>query len=721
MKRIKNDKILALILLLSASMPLFGQQEENRIMAYNLLEYWNTSVQGDSAFRDPYFSKIINATQPDIIAACEIQSESKANTFLNDVLNNSNNLYKMGTFIANNDPTDVNVVYYKPSKFTFLLSQLIISSPSDTANHPTYLYQFYNNLTGNKIYIFGVHFNSGSSGDNIRNFNASAVRIYTAAFPAGSYFIAAGDFNLFKGGNEPAFSTLLNQSSTGYFIDPLNGLIGDPWTSSDYFPVHTLATRLTKFGGSNENYGLKYRSDLILNSQSVMNSGGITYINGSYKTYGNDGLHHLKAINGSPVIPQGQTIADALYYASDHLPVYADYLFTYPNPLNPPYPGSIAFTQVGVDDDGGGNHSDVIEFVTLYRMNLTTLKVTNNRVLSDYTLSDEGGTFDLANTPWTDVPAGTFVRLGSNLINDNDASDRILKYNGSGSGTLPVFTNENQLIAYTGTAPSPAYFIAGIHWGNTTGWSTESYAPGTPSDIQLTGSNAKNWYYSSVIDGNLYDTRNSVVSPINWSSSASWIDYNNKSIGISLLPVELNSFIASYSSNKVNLYWQTKTEVMNYGFDIERSVNNSEWIKITFVSGYGSSNVPHDYSYEDTDTGIPGIYKYRLKQIDTDGKFKYSPVVETEVFGPDQYSLSENYPNPFNPSTTIEYQVPVDGKITLRIMDVLGREVETLVDGEVTAGKHRVVFDGSSLSSGIYVYQLIANNKLFTKKMMLLK
>ena len=717
----------SIILFFSLCKPLLAQQENIRIMAYNILEYYNTVSMGDSAFRDPYFRTVINATSPDIIAACELNSESNANTFLNDVLNYTGFSYSIGNFISNIDASDVNVIYYRPSKFTFLNSQLIIASPApDTANHPTYKYELYNNLTGDKINIFGVHFNSGTTGGAIRNTNAEILRNFSEALPIGSYFIAAGDFNFFKGGNEPAFGTLLdNSSGQAYFIDPLDLSIGNAWTSPLYYKYYTLSTRYgsSGFGGSNEKYGLKYRSDLILNSQSVTDAGGVSYISDSYRTYGNDGLHYLTSINSPPTIPEGSTIADALYYASDHLPVYADYSFAIPNPVNPPYPGSIVFTQVGVDD---GNGNNFIEFMTLYRMDLTTLKITDNPVQSDGTIGTDR-TFDLSYTPWTDVPGGTFIRLGTNLTDDNNPyDDRILRYKGDNgyTGTLPTLdVGSNQLIAYTGTATTPTYYIAGIHWGDQTGWSTSSYAPPSTSsaNIELTSSSADDWYYSASVNESLFGTRNSLTSPGNWSStSTGYIDLSGQ-IGNELLPVELISFTANFIKNSVHLNWNTATEVMNYGFDIERNVNGSDWSKIGFINGYGNSNVPHYYTYKDENVDVPGNYKYRLKQIDTDGKFAYSPIAETEVFGADNYSLFENYPNPFNPTTTIEYYVPVDTRVNLKIMDILGREVTTLVDEEVTAGKHKVTFDGSSLSSGIYIYQLRANNKLFVKKMMLLK
>ena len=727
-KTIFKYNIFLLIFLLSITDSILGQQPEQiRIMAYNILEYYNTVSMGDSAFRDPYFRTIMNTVNPDIIAAAEIRGESQSLTFLNDVLNYSGTSnYKMGTFVPNTDATDVNVVFYKPTKFTFLDSKLLISSPNpDTANHPTYKYELYNNLTGDKIIIFGVHFNSGTTGGAIRNTNAETLRISSEALPIGSYFIAAGDFNFFKGGNEPAFGTLLdNSSGQAYFIDPLNLSIGNAWTSPLYYKYYTLSTRYgsSGFGGSKEKYGLKYRSDLILNSQSVTDAGGVSYISDSYRTYGNDGLHYLTSINSPPTIPEGSTIADALYYASDHLPVFADYNFEYPTPKNPPYPGSIVFTQVGVDD---GNGNNFIEFMTLYRMDLTTLKITDNPVQSDGTIGTDR-TFDLSYTPWTDVPGGTFIRLGTNLTDDNDASDRILEYRGDNgyTGSLPTLdVGSNQLIAYTGTASTPTYYIAGIHWGDQTGWSTSSYAPPSTSsaNIELTSSSADDWYYSASVNESLFGTRNSLTSPGNWSStSTGYIDLSGQ-IGNELLPVELISFTANFIKNSVHLNWNTATEVMNYGFDIERNVNGSDWSKIGFINGYGNSNVPHYYTYKDENVDVPGNYKYRLKQIDTDGKFAYSPIAETEVFGSDNYSLYENYPNPFNPTTTIEYYVPADTKVTLKILDILGREVTTLVDEEVTAGKHKVIFDASSLSSGIYIYQLRTNDKIITRKMMLLK
>ncbi len=185
-------------------------------------------------------------------------------------------------------------------------------------------------------------------------------------------------------------------------------------------------------------------------------------------------------------------------------------------------------------------------------------------------------------------------------------------------------------------------------------------------------------------------------------------------------PVELETFTGKFIGNETELEWNTATEVNNYGFEIQRSEDKISWSKIGFVAGNGNSNSPKNYSFKDNATPSGRIY-YRLKQEDNDGKFEYSNVIELDNKISPEIELSQNFPNPFNPTTTIEYRVPAESKVTLKIIDVLGREVNTLVDGEVGAGVHRVPFDASKLSSGIYIYQLITNGKLYTKKMMLLK
>lgn len=189
--------------------------------------------------------------------------------------------------------------------------------------------------------------------------------------------------------------------------------------------------------------------------------------------------------------------------------------------------------------------------------------------------------------------------------------------------------------------------------------------------------------------------------------------------GGGLLPVELTSFSADLEKSKVLLNWQTATEVNNYGFEIERTANNS-WEKIGFVEGHGNSNSAKNYSFQDSPTS-DGVYSYRLKQIDFDGKFEYSSVVEVNFNTVTDFALEQNYPNPFNPTTSISYSIPKNEFVTLKVYDVIGNEVATLVNTLQESGKHEVNFNASNLSSGIYFYKLTAGNYTQIMKMMLVK
>ena len=187
-----------------------------------------------------------------------------------------------------------------------------------------------------------------------------------------------------------------------------------------------------------------------------------------------------------------------------------------------------------------------------------------------------------------------------------------------------------------------------------------------------------------------------------------------------LAPVELTSFTGSIKDGVVELNWSTATEVNNYGFEIQRSTDKVLWNKIGFVQGNGNSNSPKDYSFTNK-FAKDGVSYYRLKQIDADGKYEYSNVIELNNKFPSNPSLSQNYPNPFNPATVINYSLPAAGHVSLKVYDVLGRKVSTLVNENQNSGKHVVNFNGSGLASGIYFYVLRTNNLVLSKKMSLLK
>ncbi len=231
-----------------------------------------------------------------------------------------------------------------------------------------------------------------------------------------------------------------------------------------------------------------------------------------------------------------------------------------------------------------------------------------------------------------------------------------------------------------------------------------------PTDVTIDSNNGKLW----VMDASNYRA-------LRYTSS-------------SPLPVELVSVSTAVKQNNVELHWKTATELSSHGFEIERkqiplnpplqgeSREAAEGFrKIGFVEGAGNSNAPKEYSFADAKV-TNGKYEYRLKLVDRDGSFKYSQSVEAEVkFVPSVFSLSQNYPNPFNPSTAITYQLPKNSHVSLKVYDILGKEVVTLVDEVKEAGSYNVQFNAQNIASGVYFYRMVAGDIVQMKEMMLIK
>jgi len=216
------------------------------------------------------------------------------------------------------------------------------------------------------------------------------------------------------------------------------------------------------------------------------------------------------------------------------------------------------------------------------------------------------------------------------------------------------------------------------------------------------------------------NTSTNVASVNNLSSFSDWtlgIDGN--------VPVELSAFTAKTIGSKIKLNWETATEINNYGFEIERSSNVQDqspkvWKKLGFVPGNGNSNSKKNYTFEDINL-TEGKYFYRLKQIDNDGQYEYSSIITIDLANPKQFALEQNYPNPFNPSTTIKYSIPLASKVKIIVFNLLGQEIDILVDEFKEAGTHLIDYVAKNINSGVYLYKIETNTFSQTRKMTLLK
>lgn len=188
-----------------------------------------------------------------------------------------------------------------------------------------------------------------------------------------------------------------------------------------------------------------------------------------------------------------------------------------------------------------------------------------------------------------------------------------------------------------------------------------------------------------------------------------------------IVPVELISFNYELLNRTVKLNWITATETNNSGFSVERKTPSDErWDEVGFVPGSGTTTEYRSYIFID-ESVIPGNYNYRLKQIDYNGQYEHSNKIEVVLNSPNKISLKQNYPNPFNPSTNIQYAIGSKQFVQLKVFDVLGNEVITLVDEEKSAGTYGVEFSAKGLSTGIYFYKLQAGSFVDIKKMILLR
>ncbi|MBK8683490.1 MAG: T9SS type A sorting domain-containing protein [Bacteroidetes bacterium] len=228
-------------------------------------------------------------------------------------------------------------------------------------------------------------------------------------------------------------------------------------------------------------------------------------------------------------------------------------------------------------------------------------------------------------------------------------------------------------------------------------------------------------------------SRLQIISDITGAGLAFWTDERvgdgvygqkintNGTLGNQIVPVELNNFGAAVNGNSVLLEWSTATETNNAGFSIERKSGDGSWVTIGEVAGAGTSTAVIHYSFADKSLGS-GNYYYRLIQKDLDGTTKIYDLLNEVLIGvPEKFELNQNFPNPFNPTTSISFSLPVSGVVSLKVYNTMGEEVATLVNETREAGSYEIKFDATKITSGIYFYTLTSGEFQMTKKLVLMK
>ena len=186
------------------------------------------------------------------------------------------------------------------------------------------------------------------------------------------------------------------------------------------------------------------------------------------------------------------------------------------------------------------------------------------------------------------------------------------------------------------------------------------------------------------------------------------------------LPVELTAFTATAAGADVLLSWQTAAETNNAGFEIEQR-RAGAWARIGFVEGHGTTLEPQRYHHRVEELSA-GTYRFRLKQVDFDGAFAYSPEVEVAVGVPGAFHLSAAYPNPFNPETQFTLQLAQAQHVAVAVYDAVGRQVALLHEGPLEGGQtHRFRFTAAALPSGIYLVRVVGEQFSAARQVVLMK
>lgn len=296
-----------------------GAQEMDtcRFMNYNVLNFDNT---GNS--KEQYLREVIDSMRPDVLIVQELIELSGANRFRDSVILKVDTNYAMGTFINSFD-TD-NGIYYRKDKFGFI-SNTVVSTELRDINE----FKLVHLLSNEIVYIYSVHLKASSGGTNAdqRKREVDSLLNVTQYFADTVNYMVVGDFNIY-GSNEDAYLALIDDSNPGYFIDPLEGMLTTTWNNAANAIYHTQSTRLDAFGGGSTG-GMDDRFDMMLYSPAIESPGGMYYVPGSVTAVGNDGNHYDDAMNSLPNGVVSASLANALYQSSDHIPLIADYVFTY--------------------------------------------------------------------------------------------------------------------------------------------------------------------------------------------------------------------------------------------------------------------------------------------------------------------------------------------------------------------------------------------------------
>ena len=669
-----------------------------RVVSYNALNF-----SGNDADRLAFFEAILNDIDADICLFQEIEDNMGAELLLSAV-NNGTSDFSGSVFI--NGPDTNNYLVYRNSLITFGSQDTVSTALRDISEYELI-------IDGNLIRFYSCHLKASTGYENERLEEVAKLRDHINLLPAGTEFIIVGDMNFYTS-SEPGYQKFIADESNNISrAEDLSDQVGDWHNNSDYETVHTQSTRSTQFGGGASG-GLDDRFDFIFSSYQLNNGYGLEYIEDTITSYGNDGAHFNVSINygtNSVVSPE---IADALYFASDHLPVFAEF-----NTINSSQP-LIVVSIPNIEEDWQQGTEHTIEWASAnfggnVKIELLNETSEDREILVTSTENDGEWIWNIPE----DATLGAY-RIA---ISDNVDDDPIDVSNNPFYIIEPTSEHLIYDIQYSVDGPSPMEGVEVITNGIVTGASDNIY-------FLQDGIGAWNGifvydYAHGVNEGDEINITANVEEYFEKTELTDVVEYSIISSGndlpevVSLSTIDVNQ--EDYEGVLVHI---NNAECTDY------NPTYGEWL----VDDGSGAIMINDmiYAFEPT---IGEVYEITGLVDYAYGSYRIEPRYSSDIniassANEDVVNIDfnlSNYPNPFNPTTTISFEVrQTSSFITLEVFNLKGQEVKQLISTQLQAGKHSVIWNGTDsndqpVSSGIYFYKLISGEHKQTKKMLLLK
>ncbi len=669
-----------------------------RVVTFNTLNFGGNDVD-----RLTYFETILNDINADIYLFQEIENGMGGELLL-DALNNGTNDFSGSVYL--NGPDTNNFLIYRNSLVTFASQDTIATDLRDISEFELF-------IDGNLIRFYSCHLRASTGNENERFAEVTKLRDHLNQLPEGSEFIIVGDMNFYTS-SEPGYQKFIADEINNIGrAEDLSDQIGDWHNNSNFANIHTQSTRDSQFGGGASG-GLDDRFDFIFSSYQLNNGAGLEYINDTITSFGNDGEHFNMSINSgtnSVVSPQ---VADALYYASDHLPVFAEFnTITSSQPLL-----IVSIPNIEEEWQQGTEHN--IEWASSnfngnVKIELQDEISEEREILAASTENDGEWTWN--------IPLEQILGDYKIIVSDAEDGDPIDESNNQFYIIEPTTEYTIYDIQYSETGPSPLEGVEIITHGIVTGVSDSGF-------FLQDGTGAWNGifvyeYGSEVNLGDEIDITATVEEYFDKTELTDILEYSVLSSGNPLPEaVLLSTFNVNQEDYEGVLVQVNNAECVNY------DAGYGEWL----VDDGSGEIMINDLMFAYIPIigeiyNITGVVDYAY------GSFRIEPrnssditigsSVQEEIINID-FNLY-NYPNPFNPETTIYFETTnLHENSRIEIYNLKGQKIKKLEIWNMELGINNVVWNGTdddnqSVSSGIYFYKLVSGDHQQMKKMLLLK